>query len=380
MSEKPVWMEVRPLVTGKYPPQNLKPVLDMLFSARIPFKALFICTESERVAGQKVIKFFLGFPNKEIADHVQSVLQAVVNAQIVFADPPTKVYPRKIDLHMEQHYALPIMPLSAEMEQNPVDVIISTLAGIGDGAVEVTSVGDPNARAGIYEFVAQKTMGAKSLEKRIEDAVFGIGAEMAVERDIREIRRQAWWSTGKKKTSPWTDVLIKEATAKMRRNQFRCEISLYGDPYLVQSLLGSFPAGVNRLRVFRKERDKAPDVGVRAPSRGVVQKAKRALLKWSPLLVLGVAYLLGQFNPQSLIDVLVKDLPWTHAFREIAVLVVAAVLFFAAAFSKPKKAIVLSTDELSAIVSLPSAVGKLPIEKGAVPTIGGRGLVEAQKG
>jgi len=372
-----VWMEVRPMITGLYAPQNFKPVLDMLFGSRRPFKAVFVNMESDRVPGRRVIKMFLGCTSRETADHVANVLQAILNVQIVPGAPPARKYQRKIELHMEQHFALPIISLSSPIEHNPIDVIIGTLSGIGEGAVEITSVGDPGARGGIFQYVAAKTLGTKSVEKGVEDAVFGIGAEIAVQRDMREIRRQSFWAAGKKKTSPWGDFLIKEATAKMKENQFRCNISLYGEPVLVQSLLGAFPSGTNRLRTFKTEHNEKTDSHIHMPSHGILQKVKKTLLKWSPLLALGFAYAVGLCNPQNLVDVFIRDKLWVYAFKEFVVLGIAAGLFFMSILSKSKKAIILSTDELSAIIGLPSAVGKLPVEIGTAPTTR-RGLVETR--
>jgi hypothetical protein len=218
-------------------------------------------------------------------------------------------------------------------------------------------------------------MGAKSLEKAMEDALFGIGAEISVQRDMRQVRRQSFWETGKKKTTPWSEFLIKEATAKMRENQFRCNISLYGAPVLVQSLLGAFPSGTNRLRIFKTEHNETTDTNIKAPSRSILLKAKRQLLKWSPLLLLGAAYALGLFNPQNLVNLFVYDQPWINAFREFVVLGAAACLLLTSMLQKSKKPIILSTAELSTIIGLPTAVGKLPVEIGTAPTAR-RGLVE----
>jgi len=359
------WVEVRPLLTGRFEPFNFKQVLDALYGFSKPFKVFFVCGTSDRAAGRKTVKMFIGFEDERACNQTKEILEATLAVQVTPNKPPIKQYRRKIELQMQQHYALPITDLSGKLNYNPIDSIIGALAGLGDGAIEIIAIGDPRARGNVYKFIMEKSMGQRSLQKQTTDLFFGIGAEIAVERDMQDVRREAWWKAGKRELSEWDKVLIKEASVKMRANQFKCEINVYGEPETVSALLGALPAAMNKLQTYHTDREKSPSLLVTKPSSYTKEKIYSFFIKYSALALLAVAIFTGTFELSGL---------GTFGFKEMVILVGAALLAVPNLFYKKRKKIILSSDELSTIVGMPTAIGKLPVELGTTP-VTRRGLV-----
>jgi len=373
MAAKSFWVEIRPLATTKTKPLNLAPILDTLYGLKQPFKMVFINAPSERVPERRVIRIFVGLPSREIGEHFVKILQTLIGVQVVPRAPPVREYPQKVELHMSRHFALPIINFEQPLDYNPVDVLISTLAGVPDSAIEIVGVGDPKARSKIYEYVLRKMRKVKPLSKTVTDTFFGIGAEIAVQRDVKDVSRESFWKYGRyTKVDEWDKTVIKAAATKMKYNQFKCEINIYGNPLTVNALIGAFPAALNKLELFKSHHREKLDLAVEKPKGGGIKATiKNFLFKYAPLIILGIGFVTGLFQPIG------EGFKINIRLQEQIFLGLAIVVWIGYLIQKRKKPIVLSTEELAAIASLPTAIGKLPIELGTTP-ITRRGLVEAR--
>jgi hypothetical protein len=133
----------------------------------------------------------------------------------------------------------------------------------------------------------------------------------------------------------------------------------------VQAIKKALPAApTNRLKTFKttKKPKQHPATTLRVPTRYIVRNNVLCRLWWAiPLSILLFAGVLGFFNPLKL---------FSSGFISADLAPLGLAVFFAVclfvAFRK-RQPIVLSTQELSQIIGLPTAIAKLPIALGKVP-------------
>ena len=347
MEDKPCWVEVRPLTSGKFELRNFGGVLDYLYNTGKPFRFFAVNCPSVKVEGLRSVRFFLQLPNVDLADRVANVLRTSLDAEIIEGgEPPARVYERCAEFELRNTYALPICSHKETPYTNPVDTVVGALTR-GDAALEVLAVEDRRARGGILRYVGRKTGKSVSFADAMVDAATGIlggffGGRPSTPKDKRQL-------------DPFVKERVDAAGWKVNRNLFRCELRAYGDSETVEAIGEAFPFAYNRLKVSRVSRTvEAPTRELCRP-RGRELKAVLLSLLWLiPLLLIpSTAFLLGVFDPLRLANV---DL------TIIMLTVIPSAVLYAVFRSRPL--LVLCTDELSLIVGVPTAVDRLPVETG----------------
>jgi len=149
---------------------------------------------------------------------------------------------------------------------------------------------------------------------------------------------------------------VEAAEKKLHQNLFMCEVKAYGTSEGVKTILDALPSAMNRLRRFKTARTVEAPARLARPSGHVLKNTLSHLWKILPPAMLAVAYYFGLFNPLRL------------AWVDVATFALAVVSVFPLlTFFRKRNLVVLSVDELSLIVGLPTAVGRLPIELGGTP-------------
>jgi hypothetical protein len=349
-------MEVRPLSTAKVKPRNLAGLLEVLHSSGRPFRFFLVNCESGVVEGRRVVRFFLELPDEYLGEHVANLLRASMDVEVVEAEPPKAVYERCLDLELARHYALPTCAFGESVDLNPVDGIVGALSS-GVGAFEVAARGDPKAKLGIYQYIHERTHRKAGVTKAFTDVAVGILAEASVQRDVKGISREAWWRYGRQwKQDSWRKAEVEAAGKKLQQNLFTCEVKAYGTSEGVETILSTLPSAMNRLRRFKAVRRVEAPMRLARPGRHGLRNALSHLWKILPPATLVAAYYSGLFNPLRLawVDVVTLALAVAFVFPLLAVF-------------RRRNPVVLSVDELALMVGLPTAVGRLPVELGAMP-------------
>lgn len=348
---QPCWMEVRPLASGKFEARNFSSVLDYLHNVGKPFRFFAVSCPSDKVEGLRTVRLFLQVAGADIAERLANALKSSLDVEVIIgSEPPSNVYPCCAEFMLKGYNASPVCQPKERPEVNPVDVLIGTL-GRSKTALEVLSIEDRKARREILGYIAKKQGRSASfagslvnVALEIPSAFFGSPPKKSAVKDL----------------DPFTKTRVDAAGWKAGQNLFRCELRAYGDEDIVEALSDALPSSpLNRFRKVRKLRD------VKAPSKELTEPKGRELKKlllsylWAVPLILFLYLwiMLGAVDPLRLANV---DL-----FAIILTASSATVLW--ALFQKPEP-LILSTDELSLIVGMPSAVGKLPVEIGTART------------
>jgi hypothetical protein len=306
--------------------------------------------------GRRVVRFFLELPERVLGEYVAKLIEASMDVEVVEAQPPRTVYERCLDLELAKHYSVPICPMDLNMDLNPVDGIIEALSR-GVAAFEVVARGDPGAKYGIRKYLYERTRRRPGLTKALTDIAVDFLGEATIQRDPKDISREAWWRYGRQwKGDPLVRKELLAAEEKLGRNHFTCEVKAYGGRENVKTLLDALPSIMNRLRRFKTTRKVEAPSRMVAPSKHRLRNAFSNLWKIAPPAILAAAYHFGLFNPLRLswIDMLVSSLAIASIFPLLALL-------------RKRNPIVLSVEELSLIVGLPTSGRRLPIELGGMP-------------
>ena len=123
------WVEVKPLITSELTSGNFAPVLEALFNSAKPFKFLIVDTEDKNVSGRQLVRFFIQFSDEQIKKQMSNVTRALLNVEVVAAEPPEMQYQRCADLELAKNYALPICDFQEKSEFNLIDRIVATIEG-----------------------------------------------------------------------------------------------------------------------------------------------------------------------------------------------------------------------------------------------------------
>jgi hypothetical protein len=360
------WVEVKPLITSELKPGNFAPVLEALFNSAKPFKFLIVDTEDENASGRQLVRFFIQFSDEEIKKQMSNVTRALLNVEVVAAEPPERQYQRYADLELAKNYALPICDFQEKTDVNLIDRIVATIAG-SDTAIEVTAQGDQRAAGGIQNYLYEKIHRKSSMSKVFSDQAVGVLSEITVQHNTKNRSPEQTSRSGQQyKNDPWIKEVIKEAEMKLHSSLFTCNIKIYAnDAEKIRVAKNVLPSAMNRFKVFKtgKRPPHTETLFLKKPSRYVLRNTLLSRLWWAaPLVILLLMGLLGVFNPIRLVSssgLTVDSVPLTLA-------VFSAVAFFIA-FRK-RHPIVLSTQELAQIIGLPTATEKLPIALGQIPT------------
>jgi len=344
------WVEFRPLGTARIEPGNLIGLLNILYNSGRPFRFYVANCESAVVEGRRAVRFFFELLDRSIGEHVARIVEATLDVEAVEAEPPRVAYERCLELELAKHYAFPVCSLKGKVDLNPVDGIVEALTG-GAGAFEVFARGDPEARLGIYKYIRDKIRGKASFSKALSDTLFGVLAEATVQRDPKDISRGRQW-----KEDPSVRKELEAAEDKLNRNHFACEFKIYGGRDNVEAVMAALPSALNRFRRFKMARRVEAPMRLIKPSRHSLRNAFSNLWKAALAAIFVAAYHFGFFNPLRLgwVDMLVAALAVASFFPLHSLL-------------RKRNPVVLSAEELSLIVGLPSSVGRLPVELGGAP-------------
>lgn len=363
--EPACWVEVKPLITSELKPGNFAPILEALFNSAKPFKFLVVDTEDKNASGRQLVRFFIQFPNEQIKKQMSNVTRALLNIEVIAAEPPERQYQRHADLELAKDYALPICDFREKTEVNLIDRIVATIAG-SDTAIEITAQGDSTAALGIQNYIYEKNHSKSSISKTFSDQAVGVLSEITVQRNTKNRSAEQTSKSGQQyKNDPWIKEVIKNAEMKLHSSLFTCNIRIHADSAeKVQATKNVLPSATNRFKVFKTEKkpSHAETRFLKKPSRYILRNTLLSRLWWiTPLIILLLTGLLGVFNPIRLA---------TSPGLTVDTVPLSAALFSAFALYisfRKRNPIVLSTRELAQIIGLPTAAEKLPVALGQVP-------------
>ena len=345
------WIEIRPLRTAQsLDPEAIKGILDVLHNSGRPFRFVAVGASDPELMGKKTVRFYFEFPDEEMKRYFKKLFTTTLNVEVHEKKPPELSFERCVDLELARHFAHPVIrPESPSML--PLDGICSALAD--GGAFEVIACGDVGAKTSIHQFVYDRMHGKPSFTKAVADSVFEVYQEAAIQRDIRDVSREAWWSYRRYRDDKWVQKEVADAEKKMHENLFTCVIRLYGDKMQIENMRQALPSGMNRFKVFRTLRKVFFPQPLKKPRRIMLRNILNPLWWIAPLSLIGAAWYFGILDPFRLETI------------DLAILAGAALTSAVLAFILRKRnPIVLSTSELSAIVGLPRNPGRLPLRFG----------------
>ncbi|MCL2288742.1 MAG: hypothetical protein FWC33_06200 [Candidatus Bathyarchaeota archaeon] len=359
--EKEYWVEVRPLVTAELATSNFAPIIDALHSLAEPFRFLVIDTCIGSVCERRLVRFYFQFKDEQTRKQMSNVIRALLDVEVVSADPPVQQYRFKTDLELAKNYALPIITVDnqAKTQVNLIDRIVASLAGT-DACVEVTAIADPHAILGVQKYLYNKVSRKSGLGKAFFDPVVDLIGE-AAGRGSNEPNRGKMVQP---KIDPWVRECLKQGEMKLASKLFTCKIIIKSSTSQgVQGVKNALPAAMNHFKPFKtdKKQTQPPTSTLKKPSRYTLKNNLLCNLWWSmPIMVLLFASFLGLFNPLKITPSILG--------LDVGLLGLAACLAVSllVAFRK-RQPIVLSTPELAQIIGLPTAVAKLPVALGKVP-------------
>jgi len=384
LAENDCWVEVRPLITSKletshFTPIFFTPVLDTLHNLGKPFRFFVVAPRDNGGDGgggeRALVRFFFQFSDEQTRVQMSNVMRTLLDVEVVGgANPPKHQYRFCVDLELAKNYALPVV-LSGQRQElvvNLVDRLTASMAGLGV-CVEVVAKADPNAALGIQKFVYDKlshkssSSGVSALFLDPLADLVGAGIGKDPQGELSTVAKSGR-SGQNKGVDPWSRELVKNAELKFASNLFTCQILVFGNSLQsVQAVKKALPAApTNRFKTSKttKKPRQCPITVLRAPSRYVVNNSVLCRLWWVlPLSILLLTWFFGLFNPLRFVSSVsllsVVDLGFL-----VFVVSLAVCLFLV---FRRRNTIVLSTQELSQIVGLPTAIAKLPIALGKVP-------------
>ena len=328
-------------------------VLGVLYNSGRPFKFVIASCPSQIVEGRFSVRFFF-HADEMLVDRVKSLLRASLGAQVIEGSkPPKSTYPLSADLGLKAHFALPIADLTSKVQSNPIDGIAAALMK-GEGAVEISAVSDVGARRKVLNWIMEKTGRSPSFADILLNSALGIfdaflgGAPRG--------------SAAKAELNPVAKARVSAATEKANRKLFRCSVKVYGDREVLDAVLSALPSSaVNRFAKRGVKRGAALSQSVEKPPAFMLRNAINSLAWLPSAALLGILFLTGAFDPFRLANIDIT-------FITLAVFPAAAIKVAVPG----RRPVILSAEELSLIVGLPTEIGRLPVELGTSPVTRGR--------
>ena len=339
------WVEIKPYPSSKLEPRNLAPIVDFLYLEE-PFRFLAMYCESERIKGAKVLRYFLEVPQEHVGLITNRL--GLLGMYAESSNPPPIPHDLVCEMELARDYVWPLIhaePKAALEQPSAAENIAAALCG-GEtpGALEVTARADSGSARRIARVAYNRHNPGPSLfHQLIEPGSAG-----------REQRRE------QRKGSPLSEDISRVLRARLREKLFSCRVRIYAGVENVHSLLAALPVGrLNRLRICRSMRGGKEIRPIKKPSCNIAKRALKYLAMLGTLGLLGLLYVAGLFNPLRM-----GWLDWL-----VLGPVVVLLAFIHLAWRIPR-AIVLSTSELSNLLSLPTNFGRLPVEFAKYPTSG----------
>ena len=335
------WVEIKPYPSSKLEPRNLAPIVDFLYLEE-PFRFLATYCESERIKGAKVLRYFLEVPHQH-AGLITNRL-GLLGLHAESSNPPLIPHDLMCEMELARDYVWPLIhtePKTALEQPSVAENIAAALCGGGTiGVLEVTARADSGSARRIARVAYYRNNPGPSL-------FYQLIRPGSAEREQR-------------RGSPLPEDVSRVLQARLRDKLFSCRVRIYAGVENVHSLLAALPAGrLNCLRICRSRRGGKEIQPIKKPSRNIAKRALKYLVMLGALGLLGLSYIAGLFNPLRM-----GWLDWL-----VLVPVVVFLAFVYLAWHIPR-AIVLSTSELSNLLSLPTNFGRLPVEFAKHPTSG----------
>lgn len=350
MSVQPCWVEVRPLPSGKFEVGNFSSVIDYLYNIGKPFRFYAVNCPSGKVEGLRTVRLFLQLQGGDLAERLANALKSTMDVEVIVgSEPPRKVYPLCAEFALKGYSAQPVCPHKQKPEVNPLDVIIGALSE-ADSALEVLAVEDRKGKLDIQQYISKKLGKSASFANALMDQAVAIGNAIA---GVPPPRKK---KCGPKEIDVFIKTRVDAAAWKGSLNLFRCEVKAYGDAKTVEAIGEALPSSaLNRFRMAKRLRAvEAPPKELGKPKGREVKASLLRLTAAVPPLLFVFAWLfLGAINPLRLANVDLFAVALAAASTAALLLV----------FRKPEP-LILCRDELSLIVGIPTAVGRLPVETG----------------
>lgn len=341
------WIEVRPASSVEYEPGNLSSILEVLYNTRKPFRFVVASTKTEY--GRNIIRFYIQV-EEDLADRLANLLRSWLSVQVLMdSKPPSTTHELCVEYGLRSHYALPVIDLDRKPEVNNVDGVVAALASEG-GIFEVTATADVvSAKRGIYEWIRKKTGSSAGFGDAFLDQAFNaIGAVLG--------GPYRGGGGAVKQMDPVVKIRIDAASKKVSRSLFNCSVKAYGSMDLAKAVLEALPSSaVNRFTLERAYRGVMLPNDLSPPKKHTLRNFINTI---SPLF--SIAILVCAFLARVI----------RLSFTEIELFIIALSIIPAALikiFLPKKKPLILSTDELSMIIGMPSGIGRLPIETALAP-------------
>jgi hypothetical protein len=329
----------------------MRGILDILHNSGSPFRFVAVGAPNAGVTGKRTIRFFFEFPDEESNRYFTNLFTASLDIEVHEEAPPKLDFERCAELELARHYAHPLISPESSAEMTPLNGICSALAD--GGAFEVIACRDIGAKTSVHQFVYDRIHGKPSFSKAVADAAFDIYAEASIQRDIKDVSREAWWSYRRYRDDKWVQKEVADAEKKLHENLFTCEVRLYGDRAQIENMKQALPSRMNRFKVFRTRRNAFFPRPLKKPRRIMLRNVFHPLWWIAPIGLVGAACYFG-----------ILDLFRLGTF-DLALLTGSALLAAVMAFIlRRKNPIVLSVTELSTIIGLPSNTRRLPVRFG----------------
>ncbi|MDR2719773.1 MAG: hypothetical protein LBC03_03085 [Nitrososphaerota archaeon] len=354
------WVEVRSLITSKLEPANFVSVLDVLYGLGKSFRFIMVNTKDKEVVGRFLVRFYLQVCDELARVQVSNIIRALLDVEVVSVDfSVTERFLVCLDLELAKNYALPVVNFQQDQLVNLVDELVASFAG-AQVCLEVVAVADPNAVLGVQKFVYKKTSHDPWLGKALLDqGTDFLGQAIGINQKEKPTKKSP-----QTKINSWSRECVKNAEHKLYSNLFTCQIHVYGNSLRnangVKSIL---PSAMNRFRTFKQHKNRSVTSKLKTPSKHRIRNNVLCNLWWTiPICLLLLAGVLGWFNPLKIISSTIATVDLV-----LPVLAAGLVVCLFIAFKK-RQPVVLSTLELAQMIGLPSAVAKLPVALGKVPT------------
>ena len=336
------WFEVKPLSGVK---ADFSPLLSTLHSFGGPFS--FILVTQPLVAG-KVVKVYFRAPDENLRSQVAQMIKNSLAAEIVLDEKPEeRVYSCCIEVEMVRHYSRPIL---AEETEGLTDRIYEAVHHF-NGALEVTFQADHTAKTWVYREIV------KMLGRTVKVTDFiPFGEKSSV--------RKMWAA----REDPYRKTMAELMMKKYKSKLFTCTVKVYAETKAeAEGILKAMPSHLNRLRRFKALKNTVFPEPFKKPSRHTLRNLCSKVSLLAPLAVLYLCWRIGFFSPGQL---LIEGLRLTLGLTNMLSLFLAFLSLIAPlVFLRKKNAVVLSAEELSAIVNMPQAVDRISLEYGETPMI-----------
>jgi hypothetical protein len=337
---------------------NFVPVLDALYNLGRPFGFLIVAQADKEARERQRIRFYLQLQDTPVSMQITKIIKALLDVEVVTAEPPKGSYRVCADLELARNYALPIINYQEKRPVNLIDRLTASMAGLG-ATLKITAQADPNASLNIEKYLYEKINHHPSLSRELFNQSTDILGVVTGKTQNKSAKEQS-----KQNVEPWVNVCTKNAEQKLASKLFTCQILIQSNSTPeVQAVRGALPAAMNRLRIFKTQKTpQHPSAVLRAPSRHVLRNNVLCRLWYIvPIGVFLISGFLGWFNPAKFT---ISTLSMGDFMLPMLTVSLGFCLFIAFRRRQP---IVLATQELAQIIGLPTAIEKLPIALGKVP-------------